>query len=33
MCINQILSGKNRWVRFADKRNFNYDGSQIPPEW
>ncbi|XP_061179300.1 NADH dehydrogenase [ubiquinone] 1 alpha subcomplex subunit 12-like [Saccostrea echinata] len=30
---NRYFFGKNRWVRFADRANFNYDGSQIPPEW
>lgn len=30
---NRYFFGKNRWVRFADKKNFNYDASQIPPEW
>ncbi|XP_048739512.1 NADH dehydrogenase [ubiquinone] 1 alpha subcomplex subunit 12-like [Ostrea edulis] len=30
---NRYFFGQNRWVRYSDKVNFNYDGSQIPPEW
>lgn len=25
--------GRNRWVEFAEHKNLEYDGSQIPAEW
>lgn len=25
--------GRNRWVEFAEYKNLEYDGSQIPAEW
>jgi NADH dehydrogenase (ubiquinone) 1 alpha subcomplex subunit 12 len=25
--------GRNRWVEYADYKNLEYDGSQIPAEW
>lgn len=28
-----LVSGRNRWVVYSDHVGFNYDASQIPPEW
>lgn len=25
--------GRNRWVEYAEHKNLEYDGSQIPAEW
>ncbi|XKL62940.1 hypothetical protein PGB90_005304 [Kerria lacca] len=30
---NYYFFGRNRWVEYADHVGFNYDGSQVPPEW
>ncbi|KAL6260607.1 hypothetical protein P5V15_008127 [Pogonomyrmex californicus] len=30
---NAYFMGRNRWVIYADKVGFNYDGSQVPAEW
>ncbi|EFN66947.1 Probable NADH dehydrogenase [ubiquinone] 1 alpha subcomplex subunit 12, partial [Camponotus floridanus] len=30
---NMYFVGRNRWVIYADKVGFNYDGSQVPAEW
>lgn len=28
-----VLIGRNRWIIYAEKTGFNYDGSQVPAEW
>lgn len=25
--------GRSRWVEYAEYKNFDYDASQVPPEW
>ncbi|PNF37688.1 putative NADH dehydrogenase [ubiquinone] 1 alpha subcomplex subunit 12 [Cryptotermes secundus] len=30
---NMYFYGRNRWVEYADKVYFDYDGSQVPAEW
>ena len=28
-----MFYGRNRWVEYAEHRNLEYDGSQIPSDW
>ena len=28
-----VLLGRSRWVDYSPKYGWDYDGSQIPPEW
>lgn len=30
---NRFFYGRNRWVEYGDQYHFDYDGSQVPPEW
>jgi NADH dehydrogenase (ubiquinone) 1 alpha subcomplex subunit 12 len=28
-----LISGRNRWVIYANKYGLDYDGSQVDPQW
>ncbi|KAK7499507.1 hypothetical protein BaRGS_00009159 [Batillaria attramentaria] len=30
---NMYFMGRSRWVQYSPKYGFDYDGSQVPPEW
>ena len=30
---DNFLSGRSRWVVYSNKYGYDYDASQVPPEW
>ncbi|KAH9582473.1 NADH dehydrogenase 1 alpha subcomplex subunit 12 ndufa12/DAP13 [Schistosoma haematobium] len=30
---NNYFVGRNRWVRYSNRFGWDYEGSQVPPEW